>query len=72
MRDPERIDKICDQIRDLWNLYPDLRLGQLLSCFIFHNADIFNQEDSETSRMLHINYIAELKRLKKMRRPDAL
>lgn len=30
MRDPKRIDKILEEIRVLWNKYPDLRLGQII------------------------------------------
>lgn len=32
MRDPARIDKICDIIRDVWKKSPDMRLGQLIVC----------------------------------------
>ena len=30
MRDPERIDRICNLLRDTWKLFPDWRLGQLI------------------------------------------
>jgi hypothetical protein len=30
MRDPGRIDGVLAVVRDVWNRYPDLRLGQLL------------------------------------------
>lgn len=30
MRDPNRIDRICDLLRDVWKLIPDWRLGQLI------------------------------------------
>ena len=33
MRDPARIDRILKHLRDLWRLYPDQRLGQLLTNF---------------------------------------
>ena len=31
MRDPNRIPVILDEIRKVWEKYPDLRLGQLIS-----------------------------------------
>lgn len=30
MRDPDRIDRIIDKLREVWKANPDLRLGQLL------------------------------------------
>lgn len=30
MRDPNRIDGILDEIKKIWKLYPDMRLGQLI------------------------------------------
>jgi len=46
MRDPKRINKICDLLREVWSKYPDWRLGQLL-----FNAtqqyDIFFVEDEK-------------------------
>jgi len=43
VRDPERIERILDLIRIIWNKYPDLRLGQLLlnaqSDLSFHLED---------------------------------
>lgn len=30
MRDPNRIDVICDLLRDVWKEFPDWRLGQLI------------------------------------------
>lgn len=31
MRDPERIHRILAYIEDIWLMYPDMRLGQLLA-----------------------------------------
>ena len=50
MRDPERIDKILNIIREEWKKYPDLRLGQLLIVKFGYptvpdHCDIFNIED---------------------------
>ena len=30
MRDPERIDRVVEKLRQLWHKMPDQRLGQLL------------------------------------------
>ena len=30
MRDPERIPEILDKLKEVWEEYPDLRLGQLI------------------------------------------
>ena len=33
MRDPARIDRICDLLRAYWHAHPDLRLGQIVGNF---------------------------------------
>lgn len=30
MRDPNRINRICELLSEVWKQYPDWRLGQLL------------------------------------------
>ena len=30
MRDPNRIDKFCDQLKAIWHQVPDWRFGQLM------------------------------------------
>lgn len=44
MRDPQRIYKILDEIKSLWQKYPDLRLGQLITSAA---PDVFYLEDDE-------------------------
>lgn len=44
MRDPARIQRVLGFIQAEWSQYPDMRLGQLLSCVI-KDADLFNVED---------------------------
>lgn len=63
MRDPERIDEICDLIATIWHAYPDWRLTQLFSnaCALGDSTDRINffQEDDETLNRLKnfaINY----------------
>lgn len=51
MRDPERINEVLAQVEELWRLYPDWRLGQLL-CNVAAWADptpesVWNVEDNE-------------------------
>jgi hypothetical protein len=57
MRDPARIDRICDLLKELWKKNPDLRLGQLLEGMSIFPATMMNgmgmmvpffQEDDET------------------------
>lgn len=31
MRDPDRIDEICNLLREVWKQYPDKRLGELIA-----------------------------------------
>ena len=44
MRDPNRIDEICDLLKEVWKQYPDWRLGQLLFN-ITGQYDMFYVED---------------------------
>jgi hypothetical protein len=61
MRDPARIDRIIDEIRELWKASPDLRLGQLLSNSVwtdpisgrrYDRSRIFGTEDHTTEERL--------------------
>jgi hypothetical protein len=55
MRDKKRIKRICKLIEKIWNKYPDQRLGQLLSNYVFgRQIDIFFQEDNLTEENLEI------------------
>lgn len=48
MRDPERIEPMLDTLRQIWQHYPDWRLGQLLVNAINPNTpcpEIFYAED---------------------------
>ena len=48
MRDPNRIDGILEELRELWKQVPDWRLGQLF-CNTQRNEgyDLFFYEDDE-------------------------
>ena len=34
MRNPNRIDKFCDALKEMWHRVPDWRFGQLMSNFL--------------------------------------
>jgi hypothetical protein len=57
MRDPNRIDLICDSIKALWKLHPDERLGQLMENYIFGcerqtKKCVFHIEDDQVEKTL--------------------
>jgi hypothetical protein len=53
MRDPRRIDRILDLVRELWKLAPDMRFGQLLENYVFGSPDsLFRQQDDFTEMRL--------------------
>lgn len=59
VRDPKRIDDICEQLRIAWHEYPDERLGQFLmnaAWFYGINDDkhtFFNIEDDKWTDILN-------------------
>lgn len=57
MRDPRRIEKVLNVIRDMWHTFPDMRLCQLLSNAAsvhgWKDTDLFNFEDDELVEGLH-------------------
>lgn len=46
MRDPNRIEELIVDLRNLWKKKPDLRLGQLL-VNLSANKDLFYLEDED-------------------------
>lgn len=48
MQDVNRIDVICENLRQLWYQFPYQRFGQLISNYIMTDKDIFFQEDDTT------------------------
>jgi uncharacterized protein YihD (DUF1040 family) len=49
MRDPARIDRICELLRTAWHTSPDLRLGQLIFNLIGRGQlTVFQVEDDVT------------------------
>jgi hypothetical protein len=52
MRDPNRIDRFCDELKTIWHQVPDWRFGQLIVnlCLAYkneHSNDPFYVEDEE-------------------------
>lgn len=56
MRDPKRIDIILNRIKEIWNKYPDLRLGQLIANVISDDSVLYMLEDEELVRSLEDFY----------------
>lgn len=51
MTDVERIDRICDKLKELWKFYPGIRLSQLFENFvILGSSDFFYQKDSVSEK----------------------
>ena len=63
MRNPKRIKRMLKLIDQIWQKYPDQRLGQLLANYCFgHHNDIFYQEDDVSENTL-ISAKNEMQRL---------
>lgn len=63
MRDPNRIQKFCDELAALWRIVPDWRFGQLLSNVLGDwqgktHQDIFFPEDDEMIQVFR-DYFAQ-------------
>ena len=56
MRDPRRIDLIMDDLHALWELEPDLRLGQLMTILAACD-DLFYIEDDELRMRMYIRHV---------------
>jgi len=59
VRDPKRIRKILKEIGDIWETYPDLRLGQLL-LNVINDPALYYIEDEDLVKAaedLYINHI---------------
>jgi len=52
MRDPNRIDEFCEQIKRTWHHFPDWRFGQLVANIfgIYDNPSFFYIEDEDALR----------------------
>lgn len=56
MRDPNRIDKFCDELNKLWHKVPDWRFGQfmwnIISACQAKGIDTFYMEDDKMMEFL--------------------
>lgn len=50
MRDPERISRICQKLEQTWKMFPDMRLGQLITNIL--GTDPFYIEDDEAEKKI--------------------
>lgn len=51
MRDINRIDVICDKLKEAWKIVPDQRLGQFILNYI-ESEDLFYYEDNKIEQAL--------------------
>lgn len=54
MRDPARVDRMIELLRQAWHLRPDQRLGQLLDSLLADYEALFYVEDDVTERKLTV------------------
>ena len=60
MRELERIDRICDKMKEVWTCAPDQRLGQFLANYVYgHHVDIWFKEDSDIKKILDEMLVAK-------------
>ena len=52
MRDINRIDVICDKLKEAWKIVPDQRLGQFILNYITSEELLFYYEDDKTEQAL--------------------
>ena len=52
MRDIDRIDRICDKLKEVWKIVPDQRLGQFILNYITSEALLYYYEDDKTEQAL--------------------
>lgn len=61
MRNPNRIDRILNEIRIIWKQYPDLRLGQLI-LNVVEDPALYYIEDEELVELLKQTYLENFKK----------
>ena len=52
MRDPNRIPALLQELQQLWQKHPDLRLGQLVANIVGDDSQVFNCEDERFLKRL--------------------
>lgn len=57
MRDPERIPKVLDEVKKVWEKFPDFRLGQLIECVVGRSPHpLFYIEDEDLVKRIEELY----------------
>ena len=54
MRDPERIERVCDTIKEAWKHFPDWRLGQLLFNATGKYDNFYTEDDVMANALLRL------------------
>lgn len=54
MRDPNRIDVICDLLKEVWKQYPDWRLGQLIFNLTGKYDNFYVEDDVMANALLQL------------------
>ena len=61
MRDPKRIRAFCNRLAIIWEMFPDLRFGQLITIVFEHfretNTDPFYVEDQAMINAIEKRFI---------------
>lgn len=52
IRDPNRIDIICDKFKEVWKTMPDQRFGQFIINYIASEGLLYYYEDDKTEQAL--------------------
>lgn len=55
MRDPTRIPIVLEEIRKLWEHYPDWRLGQLIVNATGRNDPFYTEDDMLVAHLQQLN-----------------
>ena len=63
MRDSKRIPIILDELKRIWEAYPDLRLGQLILNFGPRDPALYYIEDEDLINYMKTNIYNQLKRM---------
>ena len=63
MRDPKRIDRVLQEISNIWHKYPDMRLGQLIGN-VLEGPSLYYVEDDGLVQALKDMYNQEEKPVK--------
>lgn len=51
MRDPERIDKFIDLLREIWHKHPDMRFSQLIGNALGFGDNYYVEDDESYNKL---------------------